>query len=75
MLDKSLYVECGFTSRREYLKQLAEDYGVDTQTVFALANVLGPDEDFDGLVLAIEDEADRLEFQIANTNQLNRSDI
>lgn len=34
---------------------MAEDYGVDAETVFALADVLGEDEDFDGLIAMIED--------------------
>ena len=43
------------TERREYLDGLAEDYGVSKGTVYALASILGPDEDYDGLVSALED--------------------
>jgi len=46
----------GFANRREYLESLAEDYPRDA--VFALASMLGPSEDFDGLVTALEDEFD-----------------
>ena len=42
-------------TRNEYLESLADEYGVDTETVFAIAKLLGPDEDFDGLISAIED--------------------
>lgn len=42
-------------SRSAYLKYLAEEYNVDFFTVTSLAEVLGPNEDFDGLVSALED--------------------
>lgn len=42
-------------SRKEYLKELAEDYGVPLSVVYAAASVLGPSEDHDGLISAIED--------------------
>ena len=51
----TVYQEHGYTNRQEYLEALADDYGVDVNTVFALAYLLGPTEDFDGLVSAVED--------------------
>jgi hypothetical protein len=51
----SIYEEEGFASRREYLESLAEDFGLDTQTVFAVASILGASEDFDGLLSSLED--------------------
>ena len=47
------YSEWG--SRTAYLGDLADQYGVDVQVVFMLALLLGPDEDFDGLVVEVED--------------------
>ena len=47
------YSEWG--SRKAYLGDLADQYGVDVQVVFMLALLLGPDEDFDGLVVEVED--------------------
>ena len=41
--------------RVDYLKELAEDFGVDEEAVFALASVLGETEDYDGLVTTLED--------------------
>ena len=41
--------------RRRYLKDLACDYGVPEFVVFMLADLLGPNEDYDGLVNALED--------------------
>jgi hypothetical protein len=37
------------------LNNLADDFGIDRETVFFYASVLGPDEDFDGLVTNLED--------------------
>ena len=56
------YTENGYESRKQYLENLADEYGVDRTTVFAMAQLLGPSEDFDGLISALEDEADRLAF-------------
>ena len=53
----NMYQEEGFKNRREYLESLAEEYGVSAGKVFAIASVLGPDEDFDALVTEVEDYA------------------
>lgn len=52
------YKENGFTSRRDYLDDLADNMGIDKATVYALADLLGPNEDFDGLVTSLEDIAE-----------------
>ena len=52
------YQREGFNNRRAYLLSLADDTGVDIQTVMALADMLGEDEDFDGLVTSLEDYAE-----------------
>ena len=54
----SIYTDNGYKSRRDYLTQLAEDYGVDIDTVLMMASMLGPTEDFDGLVIHIADIAE-----------------
>lgn len=51
----NVYQENGYKNRKDYLNCLADDYGVDVDTVYALAGVLGANEDFDGLVSALED--------------------
>lgn len=56
----SVYTEQGYTSRRDYLDSLADDLGIDPQTVYTLASMLGPSEDFDGLVTTLEDMADEI---------------
>jgi hypothetical protein len=54
------YTENGYAGRDDYLRCLAEDYGVALETVEFLASVLGESEDFDGLVNAVEDAAEDL---------------
>jgi hypothetical protein len=51
----SIYTDQGYTSRRDYLDTLADETGVERSTVYAMAQMLGPDEDFDGLVTSLED--------------------
>lgn len=51
----TVYEENGFTSRKEYLQSLAEDYDMDYEDVEMLAAILGETEDFDGLVTTLED--------------------
>lgn len=55
MLSQELYREKGYADRDDYLNGLSEDYGVPDDAVQSLAEVLGPDEDFDGLVSSLED--------------------
>lgn len=50
-----IYIENGFNSRQEYLESLASDFDVPLDTVIMLADLLGPSEDFDGLVTSLED--------------------
>lgn len=60
-IKESIYTDNGFSSRKDYLNSLADDFGVDKNTVYDLASVLGPEEDFDALVTELEDMADDLE--------------
>ena len=55
MIRPEVYNENGYADRADYLNSLAEDYGIPAEAVLALAEVLGPDEDFDGLVSNLED--------------------
>lgn len=56
----SVYTDEGYKNRKDYLKNLADDYGVPVDVVFTLAQLLGPDEDFDGLISGLEDYADEM---------------
>jgi hypothetical protein len=58
MTNRDIYRENGYDDRDDYLRSLADDYGVPEEAVQALADILGPDEDFDGLVSSLEDAAD-----------------
>lgn len=51
----NIYQENGFSSRKDYLKCLSDEYGVPFDTVVTMALLLGKDEDFDGLVCELED--------------------
>jgi hypothetical protein len=57
----SVYTENGYKDRHDYLVSLSEEMGVDMETVFTLASLLGPSEDFDGLVTTLEDCAEGME--------------
>lgn len=53
----TIYEKHGFKNRREYLEDLSDTMGVDMQDTLMLAELLGPDEDFDGLVTMLEDHS------------------
>lgn len=46
--------------RKEYLNGLAEDFGIDPGIVYMMADLLGPPEDYDGLISALEDYSEDL---------------
>lgn len=54
----NIYQQRGYANRKEYLLSLCADYGVCKEAVFALADLLGPNEDFDGLINALEENID-----------------
>ena len=55
IMDNKVYQENGFSSRDKYLSTLAEDYGISKFEVCSIAEILGENEDFDGLILTLED--------------------
>lgn len=52
---KNVYEENGFSNREEYLDDISNEMGIDRGTVGVLADLLGEDEDFDGLITSLED--------------------
>lgn len=52
------YRDEGADSRYEYLTDLADTNDVPLDVVLTFTDVLGPEEDFDGLVSMLEDYAD-----------------
>ena len=51
----SVYTDHGYKSRKDYLNSLSDEYEVDIETVYMMADVLGVEEDFDGLVTSLQD--------------------
>lgn len=51
------YQELGFSNRREYLQSLSDEYGIELSEIIAVAQLLGKNEDFDGLVSFCEDHS------------------
>lgn len=59
-MSTNVYKANGFEDREDYLSCLAEAYGLPLEEVVRpLAELLGPSEDFDGLVSALEDEVSK----------------
>ena len=51
----NVYVLNGYRDRADYIRQLADEYGIDEQTVWMVADLGGENEDFDGLISDLED--------------------
>ena len=52
-----IYKRKGYANRADYLRGLAEENGIDLDIVLAISDILGPYEDFDGLVSMVEEAA------------------
>jgi len=59
---ENVYQQNGYENRIDYLKNLARDYGIDENVVLVTADLLGPSEDFDGLVTTLEDYENGYQF-------------
>lgn len=49
----------GYANRQDYLDDLADMFDLPIGLVYAAAELLGANEDFDGLVSTLEDESMR----------------
>lgn len=49
------YQEDGFDSRVAYVESKAEECNVTLEQFWSIADMYGPEEDFDGLVVFVED--------------------
>jgi hypothetical protein len=58
----SIYTEQGYEDRNDYLEEMAYAHDVPLAAVWILADLLGPNEDFDGLVTELENYNDRLQL-------------
>ena len=54
-MEHNIYKRHGYDSREEYLESLADDFGIDPERVYMMADILGESEDFDALVTELED--------------------
>ena len=54
-MEENIYQKRGYKNREDYLECLAVDYCVPLDVVYALASMLGENEDFDGLISSLED--------------------
>lgn len=52
---ETIYTQNGYADREDYLDSLAEEYGLARGRVALIADMLGPTEDFDGLLVELED--------------------
>ncbi len=57
-IDIDRYISAGNFDRFGYLRDLSDQHGIPIYELIFLADVLGPDEDFDGLLATIEDAID-----------------
>ena len=59
-MGATIYKLHGYVDREDYLTCLAEEYGLDIQTVCLTAGLLGSNKDFDGLVSMLEDMSESM---------------
>ena len=53
----SIYEDKGYEDRAEYLWSLTEDHNVSIETVHLYSDLMGPSEDFDGLVSSLAEHS------------------
>lgn len=56
-MSLDVYQRNGHANRTEYLRRLSGSFGLPMQQVQAAADLLGQDEDFDGLLSHLEEAA------------------
>lgn len=61
MTDNSRYTRMGYRNRTHYLDSLADDYGISPAAVRIFSDLLGPEEDFDALIIELEENWQELE--------------
>jgi hypothetical protein len=53
--NNNRYTEKGYKNRIDYFNSLSERFNIDITAVYSLSDVMGIDEDFDGLVSSLDD--------------------
>ena len=51
----NIYIRNGYKNRSDYFNNLADRFNIDINSVWALSDMLGSEEDFDGLVSSLDD--------------------
>ena len=74
MPNTDRYKKAGYETREDYLNDLAVRYCVNPIIVSGLAGILGDEEDFDGLVSAIEDMRDMIPADRTRTSTEKQED-
>ena len=54
-VKESIYVDKGYLGRWDYLEQMSEQYGVDLEVVYLMADIQGESEMFDGLISELKE--------------------
>jgi len=54
-MNDNIYEENGYENRLDYLTMLSEEYNIPMEVIISISDVLGPDEDFDGLVSSLQE--------------------
>ena len=52
---KDIYKDNGYSDRDDYFVNLSLQFNIDLSSVYALSEVMGANEDFDGLVSSLDD--------------------
>lgn len=58
----NVYTSNGYKNRKDYLMSMADDYGLPYNTVRTIASMLGENEDFDGLISALDEYSDMFDI-------------
>lgn len=57
-----IYQDKGYLNRKHYLECLAEEYSLDLeQVIIPLADMLGAEEDFEGLLIALGEDWEQVD--------------
>lgn len=57
-MNTDIYIKNGYANRSDYLSSLADEYDLSLKLVEEIAALLGPSEDFDGLITELQDFCD-----------------
>lgn len=55
---ETIYTQLGFTDRYHYFTTLADKFGIEVMSIILVAEKLGREQDFDGLLMWVKREAE-----------------